>query len=122
MKHQKTTLSGLSGVKLKTAILRYLETLKLDEDRPLIVLPWQRKFVAGAFSVTGDAALKCGQGERGRALLVAAIAAAVVDPKGPLHGRRRTKWWCARARFSKSKIIFEDALLSFLSNLPGHDI
>ena len=105
-------------MKLKTAILRYLETLRLDEDRPLIVLPWQRKFVAGAFSVSGDAALSVARGN-GKSALVAAIAAAVVDPSGPLHGRRREVVVCASA-FQQSKIIFEDAL-SFLS-LAGHDI
>ena len=98
-------------MKLKTAILRYLGTLRLDEDRPLVVLPWERKFVSGAFSVTGDAALSVARGN-GKSALVAAIATAVVDPRGPLHGRRREVVVCASA-FTQGKVIFED-VLSFL--------
>ena len=105
-------------MRLHTAVLRYLGTLKLDEDRPLIVLPWERKFVSGAFSVSGDAALSVARGN-GKSALVAAIATAVVDPKGPLHGRRYEVVVCASA-FLQAKVIFED-VLSFLE-LAGYDL
>ena len=52
------------------------------------VLGWQRRFVAGAFRVSGDAALSVGRGN-GKTALCAGIAAAVVDPAGPLTGSPR---------------------------------
>ena len=49
------------------------------------VLPWERRFVLGAFAVSGPAAISVARGN-GKSALVAGIATAVVDPEGPLHG------------------------------------
>ena len=60
----------------------------------------------------------------GKSALVAAVAAAVVDPVGPLHGNRREVIVVASS-FAQSRIIFED-VLSFLrsphQDRPGYDL
>ena len=66
----------------------------------------------------GDAALSVGRGN-GKSALVAAIATAVVDPSGPLHGHRREVVVVASS-FLQGKIIFED-VLSFLE-LADHNL
>ena len=81
-----------------------------DHDGSLFdVLAWERRFVSGAFRVSGDAALSVARGN-GKSALCAAIAAAVVDPVGPLHGRRREAVVSA-ASFDQGRVIFEDVLL-----------
>ena len=64
----------------------YLETLTITQGRRagelLSVLPWQRRFVRGAFAPgAGTAALSVARGN-GKTVLVAGIAAAALD--GPL--------------------------------------
>ena len=64
----------------------YLETLTVTQGRrageALTVLPWQRRFVRGAFAPgAGTAALSVARGN-GKTVLVAGIAAAAID--GPL--------------------------------------
>ena len=75
------------------------------------VLPWERRFCRGAFGVAGDAGLSVARG-CGKSAFVAGIATALVDPDGPLHGRRREAV-CVASSFDQSRIIFED-VLSFL--------
>ena len=67
-------------------LITYLETLKVSEGRlagqTMTVMPWQRRFVRGAFADgVGEAALSIGRGN-GKSTLCAGIAAAAVD--GPL--------------------------------------
>ena len=62
----------------------------------------------GAFAKNGDSALTIGRGN-GKSALVAAIATAVVDPKGPLTGNRR-EVLCVASSFSQARIVFEDVL------------
>ena len=73
-------------------LIGYLGGLRLaggDHDGERFeVLPWEARFVRGAFGVPGDGALSVARGN-GKSALCAGIAAAVVDPRGPLHGRRR---------------------------------
>ena len=74
------------GYVLLKSIIAYLEQLTVSEGRlagqPLTVMPWQRRFVRGAFADgVGEAALSIGRGN-GKSTLVAGIAAAAVD--GPL--------------------------------------
>ena len=76
---------------------------------PFRLLPWQSRFVRGAFRADGDAALTIARGN-GKSTLVAAIACAVVD--GPLR-RPRAEVVCAASSFAQGKIIFEH-VLSFL--------
>ena len=89
-----------------------------DHDgQPFAVLPWERRFVRGAFAVSGPAALSVARGN-GKSALVAGIASAVVDPDGPLHGPRREAVAVASS-FDQSRVIFED-VLSFLR--AKHDL
>ena len=98
-------------------IIAYLGGLTLaggDHDgKPFVVLPWERRFIRGAFRGAGDSALSVARGN-GKSALVAGVAAAMVDPVGPLHGRRR-EVVCVAASFDQSRIIFED-VLAFLGD------
>ena len=102
-------------VAISRRIAEYIGTLDLvggDKDGEcFVVLPWERRFIYGAWSGPGDAALSVGRGN-GKSALVAALASAVVDPAGPLGGPRR-EVVCVAASFEQSRIIFED-VLSFL--------
>ena len=70
------------------AILKYLESLTVTQGpkrgQPFEVLPWERKFIRGAFAVEDDVALSMGRGG-GKTTFVAALACAILDPDGPLH-------------------------------------
>ena len=103
-------------------LIDYLGTLTLsggDRDGERFkVLGWEAKFVRGAFAVSGPAALSCARGQ-GKSALVAGLAAAVVDPDGPLHGPRR-ECVCVASSFDQSRIIFED-VLAFLQG-RGFDL
>lgn len=96
-------------------LITYMETLTLtggDHDGALLkLLPWEKRFVRGAFRVRRDAALTVGRGN-GKSALVAGIAAAVVDPAGPLHGRRR-EVVCVASSFQQGRVVFDD-LVNFL--------
>ena len=100
---------------LAADLIAYLGSLTLaggDHDgERFTVLPWERRFVRGAFGQPGHAALSVARGN-GKSALVAGIAAAVVDPEGPLHGNRR-ECVAVASSFDQSRIIFED-VLSFL--------
>lgn len=73
-----------------------------DHDgEPFEVLGWERRFLRGALRQAGDAALSVACGN-GKSAVVAGIASAVVDPKGPLHGRRR-KVMVVAASFEPSR-------------------
>ena len=69
------------------------------------VLPWERKFIKGAFTVEGDAALSIARGN-GKSTIVAGIACAAVD--GPLMAPRADVV-CVAASFEQSRIIFDHA-------------
>ena len=73
------------------------------------MLPWQRRFLRGAFLEPGDAGLSVARGN-GKSALCAAIACAAVDPVGPLTGSRRELVVVVAASFDQSRIIFEDVL------------
>ena len=80
------------------------------------VLPWQRRFLRGAFAVDGDASLSIARGN-GKSTLVAAIACAVVD--GPLR-QPRAEVVCVASSFAQGRIIFEH-VLAFLE-AAGRDL
>ena len=71
---------------ISSRLIAYLEGLTLhggDRDGlPLVVLPWERRLIRGVFNTDGDGAVSVGRGN-GKSAIVAGIAAAVVDPKGP---------------------------------------
>lgn len=96
---------------LANEIIRYAEELELvggDHDgQPFQALPWERRFIRGAFGrQTGPAALSIARGN-GKSGLVAVLACAMLDPAGPLHGNRRDVV-CVAAAFSQAKIVFAD--------------
>ena len=97
---------------LASEIIEYMGGLVLrggDHDgEPFVVLPWERRFIRGAFRGPGDSALTVGRGS-GKSCVVAGIASAVVDPSGPLHGNRR-EVVCVASSFDQSRVIFEDVL------------
>ena len=82
------------------------------------VLGWESRFCRGAFRGDGDAALSMARGN-GKSALVAGVAAAVVDPLGPLTGARFEAVPVASS-FDQSRIIFED-VLAFLRG-QGYDL
>ena len=104
------------------ALVDYLGGLELvggDHDGERFeVLPWERRFIRGAFRQPGDAALSVARGN-GKSALVAGIATAVVDPWGPLH-RRRGEVVVAAASFEQGRIVYRD-VLGYLRSM-GHDI
>ncbi len=97
----------------KSTLPDYIRTLTVTQGagagEPFRLLPWQSRFVRGAFRADGDAALTISRGN-GKTTLVAAIACAVID--GPLR-RPRAEVVCAASSFAQGRIIFEH-VLSFL--------
>ena len=79
--HRHTATAG------GAALERYIGGLLIGQGRhagqPFTVLPWQRRFLRGAFGQSDDAALTLGRGG-GKTTLIAAIGAACVDVGGPL--------------------------------------
>ncbi len=78
---------GDRGLSLAAAVGRYVEGLTLGQGRRagerFELLGWQRRFLRGAFSQPGDAALSMARGG-GKTTFVAAVACAAVDVDGPL--------------------------------------
>ena len=60
-------------IKMK-ALIDYIETLTMvggDHDgEPFVLLPWERRFIRGAFGVDGDAAVSVSRGN-GKSAVVA---------------------------------------------------
>ena len=80
------------------------------------MLPWERRFLRGAFGAgVSSAALSVARGN-GKSALVAGIACGVVDPAGPLHGRRREVVVVASS-FAQARIVFEDVALMLRERL-----
>ena len=94
----------------------YIGTLTITQGsgagKPIRLLPWQRRFLRGAFAVDGDAALSIARGN-GKSTIVAAIACAVVD--GPLQ-QPRAEVVCVASSFAQGRIIFEH-VIAFLEAL-----
>ena len=84
------------------------------------VWPWERRFLMGTFAQPGNAALSIARGN-GKSAFVAALAAAVVVPGGPLHGTRREVDLCRQPPSSKAASYYEDVLEPTLAGL-GHDM
>ena len=84
---------------------------------PFRLLPWERRFITRTFSQDGDAALTVGRGN-GKSALLGAVACAVLDPEGPLHGPRREVVCCASS-FSQGRVIFEDVTALLRARYDG---
>ena len=72
------------------------------------ILKWERAFLAEFERTRGDVALSIARGN-GKTALVAALACAVVDPRGPLHGRGY-EVVAAASSFTQGKQVFSDAV------------
>ena len=88
------------------------------DGQPFTCWPWEARFLRGCFGQPGNAALSIARGN-GKSGFVAALAAAVVLPKGPLHGVRR-EVVCVASSFLQSRIIYEDVLA--YARAMGHDL
>ena len=98
--------------RLGSKICKFISGLVLtggDHDGYLFrILPWERRFILGAFDADGPAALSVARGN-GKSALVAGIACSLLDPDGPLHGPRR-ECVVVASSFEQSRVIFEDVL------------
>ena len=93
------------------ALEAYLRTLLVTQGRhagePFDVLPWQKRFLRGAFGPgVKDAALAVARGN-GKSTLVAGVACSFLD--GPLV-QPRGEIVAVASAFSQARIIFEHAL------------
>ena len=73
--------------KIHQKVAKYIEGLVIGQGRhagkPFKLLPWQKRFLKGAFEQDDDAALSMGRGG-GKTTFTASIACATVDVDGPL--------------------------------------
>ena len=101
-------------------LTEYISTLTITQGAGagslIRLLPWQRRFLRGAFAVDGDASLSISRGN-GKSTLVAAIACAAVD--GPLR-QPRAEVVVVASSFAQGRIVFEH-VIAFLHAL-GHDL
>ena len=91
-----------------TPLERYLSALTISQGRragqPFAVLPWQRRFVRGAFAPgAGTAALSVARGN-GKTALLSAVACATLD--GPLMVPR-SETLIVASSFGQAAIAFE---------------
>ena len=99
-------------------LIDYLGDLTVTQGpaagEPFDVLPWQARFVRGAFAPdVVESALSVGRGN-GKTTLLAGVAAATVD--GPL-AKPRAETLIVAASFEQGLILFAHAL-AFLGDLP----
>ncbi len=102
------------------ALVDYLDTLTVTQGEgaggPFPVLPWQRRFVRGAFGVRGNSALSVARGN-GKTTLVAGIGAAALE--GPLRVARGEVVIVASS-FEQARVAFEHTY-AFMQ-AKGHDL
>ena len=102
------------------ALIDYLQSLTITQGQgrgqPFKLLPWERRFVRGAFGQPDDAALSVGRGN-GKTTLIAGIGAATLD--GPLRVPRAETVITASS-LDQSRIDFVHTR-AFLE-AKGHDL
>ena len=90
----------------------FIERLTIAQGRsrgePFKLLPWERRFVRGAFSQPGDASLSVARGN-GKSTLIAGIAWATVAPDGPLM-QPGAECVVVASSFLQGTVIFRHAL------------
>ena len=103
-------------------LIRYLGGLIVGQGRhvgqPFMVLPWERRFVRGAFSQPDDAALSLARGG-GKTTLIAGIGAACVDVDGPLVEPNAESVIVASS-FDQALIAFRHALHFLRPTFEAH--
>ena len=103
----------VQSIDLAAAVEAYLAGLIVPQGRfvgePLAVLPWQSRFVSGAFRRgVLDAALSLGRGN-GKSTLCSSLLAATVDKDGPLNERNAESLLVASS-FGQATICFRHVL------------
>lgn len=105
---------------LSRRLVEYVEGLSITQGdgagEPFPLLPWQRRFLHGAWGQDGSAALSIARGN-GKTTLVAALGAAAVD--GPL-AKPRAEAVIVASSFEQGRIAFDHALAFLRSR--GHDL
>ena len=95
------------------ALLDYMAGLEVMQGEglgePFPLFPWERRFIKGAFSTRGHAALTMGRGN----------GKTTVEPSGPLHVRRAETVIVASS-FEQARIDFEHC--KALLEAAGHDL
>ena len=114
----------MKRVSLAAELAAYLGTLTIQQGagagQPFVVLPWERRFLCGAFREgVSESAVSVARGN-GKSHLLAGVACAYVDPEGPLHSRLANVTVTA-ASFEQARVIFE-AALSFLQDKYGEEL
>ena len=108
---------------LSARLASYIETLTITQGRhaglPFTLLPWQKRYLRGAFKPgVMDAALSLARGG-GKTTFTAAIAAACVDVDGPLVQPRASNVVVASS-FLQAKIAFDHVLAFMGPTLAKH--
>ena len=89
------------------SLTAYIESLSITQGegagQRIRLLPWQKKFVRGAFSQDADAALSIARGA-GKTTLMSAIACSFVD--GPLR-QPRAEVVAVASSFAQGKLLFD---------------
>ena len=104
------------------ALETYVSGLLIGQGRhagqPFTVLPWQRRFLRGAFGQEDDAGLSLGRGG-GKTTLIAALGAACVDVGGPLVASNAESVIVASS-FDQALIPFRHALHFLRPTFEAH--
>ena len=113
----------MQSISLAAKVEKYLGGLVVPQGRfagePFPVLPWQSRFVAGAFAPDVlDAALSLGRGN-GKTTLAAGIMAATVDKDGPLNSKNAESLLVASS-FGQATIAFRHVLRMLEPTLERH--
>ena len=106
-------------------ISKYIETLVIAQGRrsgeKFTVLPWQRKFLSGAFRPgVASAALTIGRG-CGKSTLLAGVLAASVDVGGPLVAPHAESVLVASS-YEQARIVFSHVLRFLGPTLEEHGV
>ena len=115
-------LDTMKHTSLIPALVAYLETLTVTQGRaagqPFPVLPWERRFLRGAFGPNVvEAALSVARGN-GKTTLTAGIATAALD--GPL-AMPRAETVIVASSFDQARIAYQH-ILAFLQERHGKEL
>ena len=89
-----------------------------DAGKPFKLLPWQRRFLKGAFDCEGNAALSMARAN-GKSTFIAAIARCCLTPDAPLHESMADNAVIA-ASFAQGGIIFRHLLHFLRPEMEAH--
>ena len=91
----------------KLELINYLKGLIISQGecagKPIHLFPWQKRFIRGAFSSSGDAAISVSRGN-GKSAFLAGVATSFLD--GPLR-QNRAEVVIVASSFAQGKICFD---------------